>query len=181
MLGVALGRSVLALRILRPVKREAVADQPLAEIGAVHRAGRNSPSVLIQRDRDAAHRSTRDESVEIVRGFRAAAILLAVVAPAELGSLGRVDAPQADARAVDFECVTVDDAGLAGQLAGRLCSSRGPFRRTAQRRTAISKNSCTERGTSSYSAKRRRNSSAISTVTSRDQPSAVLKATMRTG
>src|SRR5207247_2088256 len=42
--------------------------------------------------------------------------------------------------------------------------SRGPFRRTAQRRTAISKNSCTERGTSSYSAKRRRSSSAISTV-----------------
>ena len=47
--------------------------------------------------------------------------------------------------------------------------------------TAVSKNSCTERGTSSYSGKRRRSSSAISTVTSRDQPSAVLKATIRTG
>ena len=53
--------------------------------------------------------------------------------------------------------------------------------RPQRARLAVSRNSCTEAGTSSYSAKRLRSSSAISTVTSRDQPWAVLKATMRTG
>jgi len=46
---------------------------------------------------------------------------------------------------------------------------------------AVSKNLRTETGTSSYSMYRRRSSSAMSKVTSRDQPSAVLKATIRTG
>src|SRR6266404_5829426 len=64
----------------------------------------------------------------------------------------------------------------AGQHGLGHCQAR------AQRvRLAVSRNSCTETGTSSYSAKRRRSSSAISRVTSRDQPSAVLKATMRVG
>jgi hypothetical protein len=48
-------------------------------------------------------------------------------------------------------------------------------------RLATSSSSSTETGTSSNSTKRRRSSSAISTVTSRDQPSAVLKATIRLG
>src|ERR1700733_797522 len=51
----------------------------------------------------------------------------------------------------------------------------------AQRRLVASKNLRTDSDTSSYSTKRRRSSSATSTVTSRDQPSAVLKATIRTG
>ena len=51
----------------------------------------------------------------------------------------------------------------------------------AQCRLAASKNLRSEAGTSSYSMKRRRTSSAMSTVASRDQPLAVLKATMRTG
>ncbi|SIO35610.1 hypothetical protein SAMN05443247_04352 [Bradyrhizobium erythrophlei] len=68
--------------------------------------------------RDAIHRPSRDEGVEIVRSFSAAAILLAVVAPTELGTLGRVDAPQADARAVDFERVAVDDGGAPDQVGG---------------------------------------------------------------
>src|SRR6266481_6840388 len=90
-LGIALGRSVLAFGILRPIYCEAIANQPIAEIGFGHRTRRHGASVLVQRDRVATHWPTRDEGVEIVRGFRAAAILLAVVAPAELGILGRVD------------------------------------------------------------------------------------------
>ena len=46
-------------------------------------------------------------------------------------------------------------------------------------RPAVSTNTCTD--TSSYSIRRRRSSLAISLVTSRDKPSAVLKATMRKG
>ena len=90
-LGIALGRSVLAFGILRPIYCEAIANQPIAEIGFGHRTPRHDASVLVQRDRVATHWPIRDEGVEIVRGFRAAAIMLAVVAPAELGILGRVD------------------------------------------------------------------------------------------
>ena len=79
---------------------------------------------MIQGDRDAAHRPPRDEGVEVVRGFRAAAILLAVVAPAELAALGRVNAPEANSRAVNFECVAVDDAGLSGKITGK-CGQAG--------------------------------------------------------
>jgi hypothetical protein len=48
---------------------------------------------------------------EIVRGLGAAAILIAVVALAELGALRRVNVPQPDARTMDVEGVAVDDAG----------------------------------------------------------------------
>jgi hypothetical protein len=44
-----------------------------------------------------------------------------------------------------------------------------------------SRRSCSDHGTSSSSAQRSRSSAAISSVTSRDQPSAVLNATIRTG
>jgi hypothetical protein len=40
-------------------------------------------------------------------------ILQAVLAPAKLAALGRVNAPEPDARSVDFKSVAVDDAGLA--------------------------------------------------------------------
>jgi hypothetical protein len=73
-LGIALGRSVLTLGILRPVEREATADEPFAEVSIAHGAGRNGPSVLIQRDRDTRDRPSRDESVKIIRGLSAAAV-----------------------------------------------------------------------------------------------------------
>ncbi len=37
----------------------------------------------------------------------------------ELAALGRVNAPEANSRPVNFECVAVDNAGLPGQLAGQ--------------------------------------------------------------
>ncbi len=51
----------------------------------------------------------------------------------------------------------------------------------SQWRLFASMNARSDAGTSSCSTKRRRNSSAISTVTLRDQPCEVLKATMRAG
>jgi hypothetical protein len=69
------------------------------------------------------------------------------------------------------------DAACECSLTTRL----GILRRRPQCRLAVSKNLRTEAGTSSYSTQRRRSSSAMSKVTSRDQPSAILKATMRTG
>ena len=57
----------------------------------------------------------------------------------------------------------------------------GMPRDCADQRRLASKKSSTNSGTLPNSMYRRRNSSEMSTVTSRDQPSAVLKATMRTG
>jgi len=73
---------------------------------------------LIQGDCDAQDWPSRDEGGEVVRGLRAAAILETVLAPTELGALGRIDAPEANARAVNLECVAVDDAGLPDQIVG---------------------------------------------------------------
>lgn len=55
------------------------------------------------------------------------------------------------------------------------------YESVAQCFAALSRNSSMEGATSSNSTKRRRSSSATSAVTSRDQPSVVLKATMRAG
>jgi hypothetical protein len=93
MIGIALGLIVLALRVLRPIQRETVARKPFAEIGAANRTRRDRSPVLIQRDRDATHRASRKEGVEIVRGLGAAAILQAVLASAELTALRCVNAP----------------------------------------------------------------------------------------
>jgi hypothetical protein len=41
-----------------------------------------------------------------------------IVTATQLIVFGRVDAPQADAGAVDFERVAVDDAGLTSQVVG---------------------------------------------------------------
>ena len=74
--------------------------------------------VLVQRDRKAAHGTLGDEGVQFVRSLRPAAILQAILAPAELAAFRRIDPPQADARAMDFQRVAVDDAGLPREIIG---------------------------------------------------------------
>src|SRR5437879_10385843 len=71
------------------------------------------------RDGDAAHRPSRNERVEIVRGLGSAAILQAIFSPAQLTAFRSVDAPQAKARVLDFQRVAVDDAGLAGEIVSK--------------------------------------------------------------
>jgi hypothetical protein len=70
----------------------AASDEPVREVGVAHRTARDGPPILIYRDRNARDRSSRDEGSEIVGGFRPAAILQAIVAPAELCALRCVDA-----------------------------------------------------------------------------------------
>jgi hypothetical protein len=111
-LGIALDRVEFSLRIFRPVNCETVAHQPFAEIGAVHQTRRHGSPVLVKGDRDAAHRPSGNEGIEIVRRLRSAAILQAVIAPTELTAFRSVDAPQPDACTVYFQDVAVDDAGL---------------------------------------------------------------------
>ena len=95
-----------------------MAGKPFPQIDAADRAGRNGSAVVIQPDRGTSDRAARDESIEIVRGLGAALIEIAVVVAAELGAFRRVDAPEANAGAVDFDGVAIDDAGLTGEVGG---------------------------------------------------------------
>ena len=61
---------------------------------------------------------TRNEGVQLVRRLRPAAILQAVFTVAELRAFGRINAPQANSRAVNFERVAVNHAGLSGNVGG---------------------------------------------------------------
>jgi hypothetical protein len=60
----------------------------------------------------------RYDGVNVVRGFRAATLLNAVIAPAELATLRRVNAPKPDSGAVNFERIAINDACLPNQVTG---------------------------------------------------------------
>jgi len=50
--------------------------------------------------------------------LRAAAVGIAVFTPTELRTLGRIDAPQPNARAVYFQRVAIDHTGLPDHVVG---------------------------------------------------------------
>jgi len=64
----------------------------------------------------AIDRPLRFEGVKLVRCPSPAPIFQAVFAPTKLPALGRINALKPDARAVDFERVAINDAGLPGQI-----------------------------------------------------------------
>ena len=78
----------------------------------------NSAPIAIKADRIAVNRPPRDEGVEIVGSLRAASILITVLTSAELRALRRVDTPKANAVAVDFDCVAVNNGRLPDQVVG---------------------------------------------------------------
>src|ERR1700739_4494463 len=115
-LSIALSCTVPSVRVFRPIQGETLPHKPLTKIGITDRARSHRASIAIEADRIAVHRSARDEGVQFVRGLRTASVRLAIFAPAELGGLGRIDAPEANTVAVDFQCVAVDDARLPDQI-----------------------------------------------------------------
>src|SRR5947207_7747591 len=115
-LRIALSITVSALGILRPIQRKAIAHEPVSEINIADQASRDCSAVTIQISRLATHWPSRDESVKIVGGLRAASIMQAVLASAELTALWCVDTPEANARPVEFQRVAGDDAGLASDF-----------------------------------------------------------------
>ena len=118
---------------LRPVERKAAADKPFAEIGATGRTGGDRSSVLIQVHGHAANRTLCDEGIQIIRGFGAAPILQTVVAAAQLGALRCVDPPKPNPRAVNLQCVAVDDAGLPNQVTSQGWAPKGKKRQEGSR------------------------------------------------
>jgi hypothetical protein len=116
MLGFSLDFVVHAVGVIGPIERETVADKPLAEVSTAHGASRDCAPALIQRDGCAANRSASDEAVKIIRCLRAASILKAIFASAELCAFRRIDTPEPNTRAVNFQRVPIDDARLPKQV-----------------------------------------------------------------
>lgn len=136
------------LAVLRPIEREPLTHQPVGEVHAASRAHRNAAAIPIAVNLDATGDAATDEIVECIRGLRAAATVRCVRIAAKLAALGRVDAPEPDARSVDFERVTVDDAGTANKIVskGRACTDdrdeqQEPFQRTGTQLTLGDMNS----------------------------------------
>src|SRR5437879_1429631 len=77
--GVALSAVISAFRVLRPIQREAIANQPFAEIGAADRTGCDRAAIWVEAERRAINRTTSDEGVEVVCCLRTAAILQTVL------------------------------------------------------------------------------------------------------
>ena len=119
MLGLTLDRVELSFRILRPIYRKSVAYKPFGEVSLTDRTRCDRAPILIQRDWDADYRPSRNEGVEIVRGLRSTTILQAILSPAKLAAFWSVDAPQPDARSVDFQGVAIDYAGMTRQIIRR--------------------------------------------------------------
>jgi hypothetical protein len=121
MLGIALSFAVLTLRVLRPIQRESIANQPLRNVIASNRTYRNCSPVLIQVHGQAIDWPLAEERVQVIRGLGPASILNAIIATAKLVALRCVNAPQANARPVNFERVAVDDAGLPREAVRECC------------------------------------------------------------
>ena len=81
-LGIALSFAISALRVLRPVQRQALAHKPFAEIGAADRTGRNRAAIWVEAAGRAVNWPPGNECVKIVCGLRATTILQTVLAAA---------------------------------------------------------------------------------------------------
>jgi hypothetical protein len=89
---------------------------------------------LVQCNGQAIHRPPCNEGIKIVSGLRSALVLQAVLAPAKLATLRRINAPKANARPVHFQRITIDDARLPSEV----ISERSRYRPNDQKREARS-------------------------------------------
>jgi hypothetical protein len=116
--GVALNAVISAFRVLRPIQRKAVANEPFAEVGATDRTGCDRAAIWVEVERQAINRTTSDEGIEVVCSLRAAAILQTVLAAGQLAALRRVDAPEPDAHSMNLQRIAINDAGLTNKIIG---------------------------------------------------------------
>jgi hypothetical protein len=117
--GVALGATVSAFRVLRPIQRQALAHKPITEIGASNRTGRNRPAIWIEAEGRAVNRTPADERVKVVCCLRTTTILQTVIAAAELTAFRRVDTPEPDTDPMNFQRVAINNAGLTDKVIGQ--------------------------------------------------------------
>lgn len=121
-ISIALRGAIPAAEIARPVQRQTVADQPFPEIGSPDQTCRDRTAILVLEKRGATHRTSGDETIELICSVRATAIQVAVSTPAQLAAFRRIDSPKPDARPQYFQGITINDTGLTDKIGsqGRL-------------------------------------------------------------
>ena len=137
MLSVTLRPIVPALGILRPIECEAVVSSQSARSTPstdVNRTEGNCAPVLVKADRHAIDRSFSQERVQVIRGLGPTSILNAVLAPAKLIALRRINAPKANAGPVNLERVAVNDACLPAEIVRERWRGAKAYRREEQSR-----------------------------------------------
>lgn len=74
-LSLTLSFVISALRVLRPIQCETVADKPFSEIPTCDRAGRDRAAIRVEADWNTIDGTAGNEGVKVVRGLRTATIL----------------------------------------------------------------------------------------------------------
>lgn len=105
--------------ISRPIQRETIADQPFPEVGSPDKTCRDRTPILVRGNRGATHRTSGDETIELVGRLGAAAIQIAVGTPAQLIAFRRVDTPKPDPGSMYVQRITIDDTGLSDKICSR--------------------------------------------------------------
>lgn len=126
-LSLALSFVIPALRVLGPIQRKTVAYKPTTEILACDRAGRDRAAIRVEADWNTIDGTAANEGIKVVRGLSTTPILQTVVATAQLAALRCIDAPEPDAHSMYFQCVAVDNTGLADKIVGQ-CYARQIWR-----------------------------------------------------
>lgn len=110
--------------ISRPIQRETIADQPFPEVGSPDKTCRDHTPILVRRNRGATHRTSGDETIELVGRLGAAAVQIAVGTPAQLIAFRGVDTPKPDPGSMYVQRVTIDDTGLSDKICSRAAPDR---------------------------------------------------------
>lgn len=118
-LSLALSLAISALRVLRPIQRNATPYKPFSEIPACDRAGRDGPAIRVEADWNTIDGTAGNEGVKVVRRLRTATILQAVFAAAQLTALRCIDTPKPDTRSMYFQRIAVDHASLSDKIVGQ--------------------------------------------------------------
>ena len=118
-LGITLSFAISALRVLRPVQRQASAYEPFSEIGAADRTGRDRTTIWVEAVGQAVNRTPGNERIKVVCRLRAATILQTVLTAAQLTAFRRVDTPKPNADSMNFQGVAINDAGLTNKIIGQ--------------------------------------------------------------
>jgi hypothetical protein len=124
-LGFCLRSGVAAFAILGPVEREPVSHKPVSDIRPTDGADRHRALVSVAIYLDAFDEATTIVVVQCIRCFLPATVLVAASVVAKLIGFRRIDSEYANAGAVNFDGVAVDNGYLTDQFVSECSAANG--------------------------------------------------------